>query len=244
MRRYKRYFHRTRGLTGKDELLYTEYRRLIDGIGDPIARRISEHMGKNAIFLTIDRDARPIYLALKKLKLNTKLTPVSTDMLPEKFRHDIKEGKLRDDESLEGYLRENFYFDSDPETKKIDQLLNSLLKSAKKDQRIVLIDSGYHGTIPRFLKKRLELAGYTDIHVITWYRELTEKAHKNALRELEQRIDARYGRIKSINETKPEYYRPPKDEYAKSDDLYILALADEILEKIEKKKLQSKSPLP
>ncbi len=226
---HKRYFHRTKHLEGKDLEDYERLRARISGLGKRLAERIEKLKGDNPLFVVLDRDARPIYLALKKLGVDAKLVPINRNMVPKKLQEDVNNGRDPIDS-----IRENMYYEGEGETKIIDKILREHgVINKDKDRKIVVLDSGYAGTIPEFVKTRLLLNGHKDVETLVWYK-LAPKEKKEILRELEDELDTAFGRTKLVG-SDVGYMPSKKNKERKSADLFILALAEEILEHLKSK---------
>ncbi len=227
----ERYFARTTRLTGKDLEVYTRLRGRLNGLGNELAKRIAEHAKDNALFVVLDRDARPIYLALRKLGLDAKLLPITRDMMPEKLLSEIEARRVKEVFGVEDIIAENQFFEGDSSTKAIDRLLKRAgILGKNKERKVVIIDSGYIGTIPIFLKTRLLLNGHK-ADALVWHNLVPE--HKRGVfTELEARVDEAYGRINSFRGD-PFYEPSEKNENRKESDLFLLALAEELIDKLK-----------
>ncbi len=231
-----KHFWRTKRLKGKDLEMYEEYREMFSGLGKPLAERINEWKKKNARIIVLDRDARPIYLALKKLGLDAKLVGITRDILPKQLVDAARQSKSISE--IDEAIKQNFYFEGSPEAKRIDALIRKHLPK-DKTRHLVFLDSGYKGTAPRFLKFRALLNGYKNVEDWVLFQNVGNKG-KESLRVMEFLIDSGLGKIK-YTDMGVRYEKSAPNKSRKELDLAMLALADEIIDAVRGLRVKNKA---
>lgn len=218
------------------------------------ARTINKHKGKDVQFLVLDRDARPLYQAMKKADLDAKLVPLTVKLTPYRFgkkmyekisqhvdfssetehgsKHWLETNKKKHEKEAAEIMKKHDYFKNHPLTK---DLMKHLDKKIDKKKKIIVLDTSFKGTIAVYLAHLLKKKGFEADWDIVLHNAKPKKlrASFHNTKMLETKTEKALKEVEKITDVPGP--KKPESQEAKEYERISKAISDEIAKKIKEK---------